>query len=149
MLLFSSVGQVLPSHYSSSTSSHKVCVSVSPNLFLFSLLSLVIFLSQSLRQLPSPSGPQSTLITFSSWTPSPLLSCQSFFSHLCLSHSSLALASSSCLLSFSHTLTSMIALCFIYCVLCPPPLSLLSQRSGYGEVCSLGEYFLLNNKMFL
>lgn len=66
LMLFPSVGRALPSHYAGSRTNHRLCVSVSPNLSLFFLLSLVIFLFHSLRQLPSPSGPQSTLITFSS-----------------------------------------------------------------------------------
>lgn len=66
LILFPSVGRALPSHYTGSRTNHRLCVSVSPNLSLFSLLSLVIFLFHSLRQLPSPTGPQSTLITFSS-----------------------------------------------------------------------------------
>lgn len=60
-----SVGRELPSHYSGSTTSLRLCVSVSPNLPLFSLLSLVISLFHSLRQLPPPSGSQSILISFS------------------------------------------------------------------------------------
>lgn len=65
LMLFLSVGQALPSHYTGSRTNHRLCVSVSPNLSPFSLLSLVIFLFHSLRQLPSSTGPQSTLITFS------------------------------------------------------------------------------------
>lgn len=60
-----SVGRELPSHYSGSTTSRRLCVSVSPNLPLFSLHSLVISLFHSLRQLPSPSGSQSIPISFS------------------------------------------------------------------------------------
>lgn len=66
LMLLPSAGRALPSHYTGSRTNHRLCVSVSPNLSLFSLLSLVIFLFHSLRQLPSPPGPQSTLITFSS-----------------------------------------------------------------------------------
>lgn len=65
LMLFLSVGRALPSHYTGSRTNHRLCVSVSPNLSPFSLLSLVIFLFHSLRQLPSSTGPQSTLITFS------------------------------------------------------------------------------------
>lgn len=70
-----SVGRALPSHYSGSTTSLRLHASVSHNLSLFSPLSLVIFLFHSLRQLPSPSGTQYTLITFCFFTLSPLLSC--------------------------------------------------------------------------
>lgn len=90
-MLFPSAGQALPSHYTGSRTNHRLCVSVSPNLSLFSLLSLVIFLFHSLRQLPSPTGPQSTLITFSSRIYSislTLLSILFFFSPSYLSHSS-------------------------------------------------------------
>lgn len=59
-------GQALPSHYTGSRTNQRLRVSVSPNLSLFPLLSLVIFLFHSLRQFPSPTCPQSTLITFSS-----------------------------------------------------------------------------------
>lgn len=62
-MLFPSAGQALPSHYSGSRTNHSLRLS---NLTLFSLLSLVIFFFHSLRQLPSPSCPQSALITFSS-----------------------------------------------------------------------------------
>lgn len=65
-MLFPSAGQALPSHYSGSRTNHSLRLSVSTNLTLFSLLSLVIFFFHSLRQLPSPSCPQSALITFSS-----------------------------------------------------------------------------------
>lgn len=65
-MLFPSAGQALPSHYSGSRTNHSLRLSVSTNLTLFSLLSLVIFFFHSLRQLPSPSCSQSALITFSS-----------------------------------------------------------------------------------
>lgn len=90
-MLFPSAGRALPSHYIGSRTNHRLCVSVSPNLSLFSLLSLVIFLFHSLRQLPSPTGPQSTLITFSSCMYSislALLSILGFFSPSYLSQSS-------------------------------------------------------------
>lgn len=65
-MLFPSAGQALPCHYSGRRTNQSVCVSVSVNLSLFSPLSLVIFPFHSPRQLPSPTCPQSPLITFSS-----------------------------------------------------------------------------------
>ena len=99
LMLLPSAGRALPSHYTGSRTNHRLCVSVSPNLSLFSLLSLVIFLFHSLRQLPSPPGPQSTLITFSSRMYSislallsiSLLSFSFFFLSSYLSHSSVLL----------------------------------------------------------
>lgn len=93
LMLFPSIGWALPSHYTGSTTNQRLGVSVSHNLPLFSLLSLVIFLLHSVRQLPSPSDPQSTLITFSSRVYSisfALLSISLlvFFSLSYLSHSS-------------------------------------------------------------
>lgn len=93
LMLFHSAGRALPSHYAGSRTNHRLCVSVSHNLCLFSLLSLVIFLFHSLRQLPSSSNPQSTLITFSSHLYSISLSLLSifllcFFSPFYLSYSS-------------------------------------------------------------
>lgn len=58
------VGRALPSHYSGSTTSLRLRASLSRNLSFLSLPLLVIFLFHSLRQLPSPSGTQSILITF-------------------------------------------------------------------------------------
>lgn len=92
LMLFPSAGWALPSHYTGSRTNHRLRVSVSPNLSLFSLLSLVIFLFHSLRQLPSPTCPQSTLITFSSHMYSISLALLSisllFFSPSYLSQSS-------------------------------------------------------------
>lgn len=65
-MLFPSAGQALPCHYSGLRTNQSLCVSVSVNLSLFSPLSLVIFPFHSPRQLPSPTCPQSPLITFSS-----------------------------------------------------------------------------------
>lgn len=64
LLPYCSTAQALPSHYNGSRTNHQDCVSVSANLSLFSLLSLMVFLFHSLRQLPSPTCPQSVVITF-------------------------------------------------------------------------------------
>ena len=117
-MLFPSVGPALPSHYTGSRANHRLCVSVSPNLSLFSFLSLVIFLFHSLRQLPSPTGPQSTLITFSSCMYSISLALLSlsllFFSSPV--RVTLPCAPPSCLLSFSQVSNLLIAHCFMLCV---------------------------------
>lgn len=118
LMLFPSIGWALPSHYTGSTTNHRLCVSVSHNLPLFSLLSLVIFLLHSVRQLPSPTDPQSTLITFSSRVYSislALLSISLLFFFLSLSLLSVTLlcAPSSCLLIFCQVSTLLIAHCFM------------------------------------
>ena len=117
-MLFPSVGQALPSHYTGSRTNHRLCVSVSPNLSLFSFLSLVIFLFHSLRQLPSPTGPQSTLITFSScmYSISLALLSISWVFFLSLLSVTVLFAPSSCLLSFSQVSNLLIAHCFMLCV---------------------------------
>lgn len=113
LMLFPSVGRALPSHYAGSRTNHRLCVSVSPNLSLFSLLSLVIFLFHSLRQLPSPLGPQSTLITFSSRMYSISLALLSIFLlfFLALLSVTLLCAPSCCLLSSSQVSTLLITHC--------------------------------------
>lgn len=121
LMLFLSVGQALPSHYTGSRTNHRRRVSVSPNLSLFSLLSLLIFLFHSLRQLPSPTGPQSTLITFSFCMHSISLAPLSISPRFFLSRLSVTLpcAPSSCvlfILSGLHladcTLFHAVFLCF-------------------------------------
>lgn len=95
---------------------HKPCASVSTSLFLFSLLSFVIFLSHCLRQFPSLTCPQSALITFSSRTQSislALLSISLFFFPPLLSVT-LVCPPCPCLLSFSQVSTLLIAHCFLF-----------------------------------
>lgn len=135
LMLFLSVGQALPSHYTGSRTNHRLCVSVSPNLSPFSLLSLVIFLFHSLRQLPSSTGPQSTLITFSFCMHSISLAALSispdFFFFLlsvklpCVTVSSL----------FCQVSTLLIAHCFllyvIYFLFLSPQLKIWILRSMY------------------
>lgn len=76
LTLLPSAGHALPSHYIGSEANHSLCVSVSANLSLFFFPPpLAVFLFHSLRQLPSPTCPQSALIIFSSgmYSISPVL----------------------------------------------------------------------------
>lgn len=76
LALLPSAGHALPSHYIGSGANHSLCVCLSQliSLFLFPP-PLAIFLFHSLRQLPSPTCPQSALIIFSSgmYSISPVL----------------------------------------------------------------------------
>lgn len=127
LMLFPSTGWALPSHYTGSTTNHRLCESVSHNLPLFSLLSLVIFLLHSVRQLPSPTDPQSTLITFSSRMYSishALLSISLlfFFSlFLYLSHSSVLPPPVSSYSLRSPPYWLHIVLCYMFLFLCLSP----------------------------
>lgn len=118
LMLFPSSGRALPSHYTGSRTNHRLRVSVSPNLSLFSLLSLVIFLFHSLRQLPSPTCPQSTLITFFSC----VYFISLFFPPSYLSHSSILPP-----LVSSHSLRS--SPCWLHIVSCCMFLFFLSLLS--------------------
>lgn len=75
LTLLPSAGHALPSHYIGSGANHSLCVSVSANLSFLFPPPLAIFLFHSLRQLPSPTCPQSALIIFSSgmYSISPVL----------------------------------------------------------------------------
>lgn len=135
-MLFLSVGRALPSHYTGSRTNHRLCVSVSPNLSPFSLLSLVIFLFHSLRQLPSSTGPQSTLITFSFCMHSISLAALSifpgFFFFFLLSVKLPCVTVSSL---FCQVSTLLIAHCFllyfIYFLFLSPQLKIWILRSMY------------------
>lgn len=117
LMLFPSAGQALPSHYDSRPITNP-CVSVSTSLFLFSLLSFLIFLSHSLRQFPSPTCPQSALITFSSRTHSislALLSISLLFFPSPIGHTRLSsLPLSPLILSCLH-----LADCTLFCFVSP------------------------------
>lgn len=113
-----SVGRELPSHYCGSTTSRRLCVSVSPNLPLFSLLSLVIFLFHSLRQPPPlPFRLSVHPNLFLLCTLSPLLSCQSLFFPHCHSLSFLLLLNSPLFFLFYALITRSLNL-YLYFVCC-------------------------------